>query len=126
MKKNNIHDEATSANDTVDENLNEAVDGISEEDIAEAFKAFREVEQQGYQDPWFRGHAPGKVDLTCIAYNGDYKFIWDVPAEMDEEEVVTSTGKIYELDITFPNGKTINMNESSLEKRNFYNEEEPA
>lgn len=110
----------------VDENLNEAVDGISEEDIAEALKAFREVEQQGYQDPWFRGHAPGKVDLTCIAYNGDYKFIWDVPAEMDEEEVVTSTGKIYELDITFPNGKTINMNESSLEKRNFYNEEERA
>lgn len=110
----------------VDENLNEAVDGISEEDIAEALKAFREVEQQGYQDPWFRGHAPGKVDLTCIAYNGDYKFIWDVPAEMDEEEVVTSTGKIYELDITFPNGKTINMDESSLEKRNFYNEEERA
>ena len=110
----------------IDENLNEAVDGIPEEDIAEAFKAFREVEQQGYQDPWFRGHAPGKVDLTCIAYNGDYKFIWDVPAEMDEEEVVTSTGKIYELDITFPNGKTINMNESSLEKRNFYNEEELA
>ena len=110
----------------VAEILNEAVDGISEEDITEAFKAFREVEQQGYQDPWFRGHAPGKVDLTCIAYNGDYKFIWDVPAEMDEEEVVTSTGKIYELDITFPNGKTINMNESSLEKRNFYNEEERA
>ena len=109
------HDEA--------ESLDEAVRDISEENILEAFKVFKKVEKEGYQDPWFRGHAPGKVDLTCIAQSEGYKFIWDVPAEMDEKENVVSTGKIYELDITFPNGKTINLNEASLEKRNFYEEE---